>query len=293
MALVDVIVLHGTAGIMMSSVKRLLPGLWLAAAVLATPSVATAAERLVTLGGTVTEIVFALGAGEQVVATDASSLYPPQVVDLPQVGYYRSVPVEGVLSVRPDRVLASENAGPAVALRRITELGVPVERLTDRPALKSLYERIQGIAGVLGRSRQADALIEKIDHDLALATQAPQAPLRAVVLLNRTGSYMAAGEDTAAAAVLELAGLQNAMSAGKGYKPLSLEGLVALDPDVIVLTSATATAVGGLEVFSQQPAVKATGAAASGRIGAVDDLLILGMGPRVAQAVRQLRDLAQ
>nr|WP_233574867.1 MULTISPECIES: helical backbone metal receptor [unclassified Pusillimonas] len=293
MALVVDVLLHGTVGIMMSSAKRLLLGVWLAAAALAMPSVVTAAERLVTLGGTVTEIVFALGAGDQVVATDASSLYPPQVVDLPRVGYYRSVPVEGVLSVKPDRVLASENAGPAAALTRIAELGVRVDRLTDKPALKSLYERIQGIAKALDRSQQADALIEKIDRDLALVTQAPQAPLRAVVLLNRTGSYMAAGEGTAAAAVLELAGLRNAMSAGKGYKPLSIEGLVALDPDVIVLTSATATAVGGLEAFLQQPAVKATSAAAAGRIGAVDDLLILGIGPRVAQAVRQLREMAQ
>lgn len=273
--------------------KAWLSGVILGAVALAAPASACAAERLVTLGGTVTEIVFALGAGDQVVATDASSLYPAQVADLPRVGYYRTVPVEGVLSVRPDRVLASENAGPAAALSQIAQLGVPVETVSDKPALTSLHERIRTIAQALGRQPQGEALLASIDTDLAEATRAPQAPLRALVLLNRTGSYMAAGQETAANAVLKLAGLDNAMSAEKGYKPLSLEGVIALNPQVIILTSATAEAAGGIDAFTRLPAIQATDAAQSGRIGAVDDLLILGMGPRVPLAVQQLRKLAQ
>ncbi|MBC8653116.1 ABC transporter substrate-binding protein, partial [Providencia vermicola] len=74
---------------------------------------AYATERIVTLGGDVTEIVYALGAEQQLVARDSTSLHPEQATKLPDVGYMRMLNAEGVLSMRPTLVLASELAKPS------------------------------------------------------------------------------------------------------------------------------------------------------------------------------------
>jgi len=252
-----------------------------------------APERVVSLGGSVTEIVYALGQGDVLVADDESSLYPENAQKLPRVGYYRSVPLEGVVSMKPDLVLASENAGPPKTIERLAQLGIPVQVVSDGPTLDSLFERIAQIANTLQVSQQGQNLIAGVRDDIAKAQARRTPPLRTVVLVNRTGSFMGAGGHTAADAVLRLAGLESALAAQKGYTPVSTEGLATLQPDLIVITTTSLQASGGLEAFKVRPGVANTPAAHKGRIAVMDDLLILGMGPRVAQAITQLKDAAR
>jgi iron complex transport system substrate-binding protein len=252
-----------------------------------------APERVVSLGGSVTEIVYALGQGDRLVADDESSLYPEDAQKLPRVGYYRTVPLEGIVSMKPDLVLASENAGPPKTLDRLAQLGVQVQRVSDGPSLDSLYQRIEQIAGTLHAEAEGKTLADQIRDELA-AAQARQAPARrAVVLVNRTGSFMGAGGHTAADAVLRLAGMENALASQNGYTPVSTEGLATLAPDLIIITSTSLQASGGLDAFKARPDVSVTPAAREGRIAVINDLLILGLGPRVAQAVSQIKDVAR
>lgn len=252
-----------------------------------------APERVVSLGGSVTEIVYALGQGDRLVADDESSLYPEAAQKLPRVGYYRTVPVEGVVSMKPDMVLASEHAGPPKTMTRLAQLGIPVQIVSDKPSLDSLYQRIDQIAVVLQATSQAKALTARIRSDIAAAQSRPAPASRALVLVNRTGSFMGAGGQTAADTVLHLAGLDNALANQKGYTPVSTEGLAALQPDIIVITTTSLKASGGLEAFMARPGVSSTPAAHRKRIVVIDDLLILGLGPRVAQAISQLKDAAR
>lgn len=260
----------------------------------ATASVSVAqVHRVVTLGGSVTEIVYALGEGGRVVADDESSLYPDAALRLPRVGYYRSVPLEGVVSMNPDLVLASENAGPPATLQRLSELGIATVVVSDQPSVESLYRRIEQIAGQLGVAHKGQSLTRHIRNEVAAAIAQPSRPQRAIVLVNRTGSFMAAGAGTAADAVLNLAGLDNVLSAQQGYKPVSAEGLVVLAPDLIIVTAASVHASGGLDAFRQRAGIASTPAATHKRIEVMDDLLILGIGPRVAQALQQLKKASQ
>jgi len=252
-----------------------------------------APERVVSLGGSVTEIVYALGRGDVLVADDESSLYPEEAQKLPRVGYYRTVPLEGVVSTKPDLVLASENAGPPKTIERLKQLGIRVETVSDGPSLDSLYKRIGQIAAALHAQEQGEALLADIRGGIAKAQEGQAPALRAVVLVNRTGSFMGAGGHTAADAVLGLAGLENALAGQQGYGPVSTEGLAALQPDLIVITTTSLQASGGLDAFKSQAGVANTPAARDGRIVVLDDLLILGMGPRVAQAISRLKDAAR
>ena len=255
--------------------------------------VAGAPERIVSLGGSVTEIIFKLDQGHRLVADDASSLYPEAARQLPRVGYYRTVPLEGVVAQRPDLVLASENAGPPKTLARLSSLGVAVEQVSDRPTIDSLYKRIDQIAHVLQVPDAGQDLADQVRQEVVEAQAIASPRRRALVLINRTGPLMGAGRDTAAAEVLRLAGLENILGTQSGYKPISAEALLMLEPDMIIITDASAKASGGLEKFQAGAGVSPTPAARQGRVMAMDDLLILGLGPRVGQAIRQLKEAAR
>lgn len=264
----------------------------LAAACLSMAVQAAVPQRVVSLGGSVTEIVYELGQGARLVADDLSSLYPDAATRLPRVGYYRAVSLEGILSVRPDLVLASDNAGPREVLDRVQDMGVPVEQVPDGPSLSSLYERVQAIAGVLAVPGRGDALAARIRADVQAAQSLPGRSLRALLLMNRTGQFMAAGAGTAAHALLSLAGLHNVLSEQVGYQSLSAEGVAALAPELIILTKES---LGGEDVnaFLARPGIAATPAAQAARLLVLDDLLALGLGPRTGQAIRMLKQAAR
>ena len=184
-------------------------------------------SRVVTLGGSVTEIVYGLGQGGRLVGDDQSSLYPEAATKLPRVGYYRAVPVEGVLSLKPDLVLASEQAGPPEALKRLAGVGVRVVTVSDAPSVDSLKSRIRAIAGALGVAAAGERMVEDVTQELARAEAIPATRARALLLINRTGSPQGAGRDTAANEVMHLAGLVNVLDGQQGYKPLSAEAIGA------------------------------------------------------------------
>ncbi|MEN5163601.1 helical backbone metal receptor [Achromobacter kerstersii] len=246
-------------------------------------------SRVVTLGGSVTEIVYGLGQGDRLVGDDQSSLYPEAATKLPRVGYYRAVPVEGVLSLKPDLVLASEQAGPPEALKRLAGVGVRVITVSDAPSVDSLKSRIRAIAGALGVAAAGERMVEDVTQELARAEAIPATRARALLLINRTGSPQGAGRDTAANEVMQLAGLDNVLHDQQGYKPLSAEAMGALAPDLIVVTQASLEAGGGMEKFLSLPGIASTQAAAKRRVVVMDDLLILGMGPRLPLALTQLK----
>lgn len=86
----------------------------------------TASPRIVTAGGSITEIVFALGRGDWVIATDSTSMFPQQAASLTKLGYFRQLSTEGVLAQQPTMLLGAEAAGPSVALEQIAHAGVDV-----------------------------------------------------------------------------------------------------------------------------------------------------------------------
>ncbi|MBV7483072.1 hemin ABC transporter substrate-binding protein [Bordetella sp. BOR01] len=248
------------------------------------------AARVVSLGGTVTEIVYALDQGDRLVGDDLSSLYPEAATKLPRVGYYRAVPVEGVLALRPDLVLASDQAGPPTAIARLKEVGVPVAVVSDQPTVQSLDDRIRQIAQALGVPERGEQLAGSVDAALRDARALPESHARAVLIMNRTGTPLGAGSGTAASLVMELSGLVNVLADQQGYKPLSAEALGGLAPQVIVVPRMSLEAAGGMQKLLAMPGVASTPAAANDCIVVMDDLLALGTGPRLPQAIRALKE---
>ena len=109
---------------------------------------AAPAQRVVALGGAITEIVYALDAGHRLVGVDDSSIYPAAAKRLPKVGYYRGFSIEGVAALRPDVILASDQAGPPAAFEQLKRLGKRVVVLPSEPSVEALERRILASLGI-------------------------------------------------------------------------------------------------------------------------------------------------
>lgn len=113
--------------------------------------------RVVSIGGHVTEIIYALGAQATLVGTDSSSIYPPEAKKLPQVGYLRQVSVEGVASLQPDLIIASHDIGPPAAVEKLKALGVPLVITAQTDTIAKAAERIREVGKALGIAEKAEA----------------------------------------------------------------------------------------------------------------------------------------
>jgi iron complex transport system substrate-binding protein len=244
-------------------------------------------QRVVTLGGALTEIVYALGAESQLVGVDQSSSYPPAAAQLPQVGYYRSFSLEGVIGLTPTLVLASDQAGPPEALAQLQQLGPRVVVLPAAATVDALEQRIRGVAQALALAARGEQLITELRS--ALTPPSAERKPRALLLMGRDSHLQGAGYNTAADSILQLTGAINVLAAQQGYKPLSPEALVTLAPEVIVSTRMTVETLGGKEKLLAAPGIALTPAAQQNRIVIMDDLLLLGFGPRLPEALRELR----
>ncbi len=252
-------------------------------------------ERIVSVGGSVTEILYALGQGDRVIAVDSTSLYPAEAQDLPQVGYVRALAAEPIIALEPDLVLAEADAGPPAVLQQMSEAGLKVELVPDRPSADGVGAKVRAVAEAAGQAERGSALAGGVDQafaDLAKRRDGLSSAPGVLFLLSHSGAPLAAGRGTSADAIIRLAGGRNVMTDFAGYKPLSPEMAVLAAPDVLLLTTQGLDQIGGLSQLSQDPALVQTPAVRDGRVYAYDALLLLGFGPRTPEVAGQLmRDL--
>jgi iron complex transport system substrate-binding protein len=252
-------------------------------------------SRLVTVGGGVTEIVFALGAGSRVVGVDTSSIFPDSATALPKVGYQRQLSAEGVVSLRPTLVLASADAGPPAAVEQLRSSGVALLTVTGEHTIHGARARIRVVARALHLEEQGKKLEEALDGELAegrvRAAAARQRPKVLFIYARGQGTLNVSGRATAADEMIRLAGGVNAFGEFEGYKPLTAEGAVSAAPEVILLPSRGIESLGGIDAVLGLPGLSLTPAGRSRRIVVMDDLLLLGFGPRTGHAVRELAAL--
>jgi iron complex transport system substrate-binding protein len=249
------------------------------------------AQRIVSVGGSLTEIIYLLGEERQLVAVDTTSLFPEAALRLPKVGYARQLSSEGVLALRPTLVLATNDAGPSNALDQIRGAGVRIEITTAEHSFEALCNKMRVVSAALGRREAGRVLEEKLVSDMADATRwvgmQPTKP-RILFILSHSGTAQVSGEGTSADAMIRLAGGINAVSGFRGYKPLTAEAAVSANPDVIVTTTQGINAIGGVEKLLAQPGLSLTTAGRVGRVVDLEAMFLLGFGPRLPSAVREL-----
>ncbi|UOB57522.1 helical backbone metal receptor [Burkholderia pyrrocinia] len=259
-----------------------------------------APKRVVVIGGALAETAFALGGAEtpryRLVGADTTCTYPDAAKRLPKVGYQRALSAEGLLSLRPDLVLASAEAGPPTAIAQVKNAGVAVTTFAERHDVESVRAKITGVSQALDVRDAGAVLLQRFDRDWqaardAVAVRAPGGtqPPRVLFVLNHTGNQaLVAGQRTAADAMIRYAGARNAMQGFDHYKPLTTEALAAAAPDVVLISDEGLAAVGGRAALLATPGFGATPAGRAQRVVSLDALFLLGFGPRLPLAVTTL-----
>ena len=251
--------------------------------------------RIVVTGGSLTDVVFAVGGEAQIVAVDSSSLSPVEAQQKPVVGYYRDLSAEGVLSVSPTHVWALEGTGSDQTLRQIARTGVTVEHFAKPESVADLIALVERVGVELDREAEAKQVIAAIERDLQsvsllLNHDGAEAQLqrRALFVLQASErGIVAAGGNTVPDLLFGYAQVQNLVE-HDGYKPVSSEYLAVSQPDFLVAPSHVVAAAGGREQFCRQPSLRLLNAARNCELLVLDSMLALGMTTRIADAIQQV-----
>lgn len=258
---------------------------------------ASSDQKIVSVGGSLTEVAYALGKQGNLVAVDTSSVFPEKALkEKPNVGYMRALSAEGILALDPTLILAEEGAGPPETIDLLQEASIPFVTVPSRYDAQGIVNKITMVGQALQAEEQASKLAEKVTNELDLvASKISGLKLdekKKVLFLfsMRGGRLMVSGSNTQASAVIEMAGAENAMASFEGFKPVSNEAVLAANPDVILMMSrAGAPMPKEGKVFSH-PALSETKAAKTSSLIVMPGMYLLGFGPRTARAIADLAD---
>jgi len=249
-------------------------------------------KRIISAGGSITEVLFALGIGDQLVAVDSSSLYPEQATSLPKVGYFRDMSAEGLMSLNPDTIIAAKGAGPKAVLEQIDSLGVNVKTYDQGIYTMSAWQTLVSSLGHdYGKSTQANNLIDETKENIekALLTRNYiDEKINAITLLSiGQRGPVAAGQNTVPNFLLTLAGINNLANELDGYKPFSTEVLAQEKLDLILIPSHVIDGLGGRDTVCKNPVLQRT-MTGKCNIYVMDGLLLMGFGSRIDQALESI-----
>lgn len=249
-------------------------------------------RRIISIGGAITEILYAMGLDDRIIGVDITSLFPPQALkEKPNVGYMRQLSPEGVLGLGPTLVLATDGSGPKEAVAVLEQASVPFVRVPDHFTGEGILERIRLVAAATGVPARGECLAQDVEAGLsrlAALRKGIAKPARVVFILSfANGKPMVAGRNTAADGIITLAGGVNAFADFEGYKAVSDESIIAAKPDAVLGMERSNFKMTAAEIF-QHPAFALTPAAATRSYISMNGLYLLGFGPRTAQAASDL-----
>ncbi len=266
-----------------------------AAAMLATAGAAQSQQklpRLVTLGGGITEMAYLLGAHDQLVGTDTTSLFPEAAQRTPKVGYVRALSAEGLLSLKPQAIVATTEAGPPVVIDQIRSAGVQVELIEADHTWGEVQRKLMAVGRLSGREARARELLAQLDAQWAdtqrqVASAKSKKP-RMLFILAHAQTPSVSGQKTAADALIQMCGGVNVMTGYNGYRAMTAEAMASAAPDIILTSTMGVDAQGGVEKFWSRPELQLTPAFKRKALVHMESLKMLGFGPRLPEAVLEL-----
>lgn len=248
--------------------------------------------RIVSAGGSMTEILVALDLTDQIVGIDTSSSYPASISSLPKVGYYRQLGTEGVLSLKPSHLFAINGVGPDAVIQQLESVGVTTHIFHQERTLSGLYSLIESVGQKTRRSPLAADLINQIEADIQnLPRFNTNKHITFLMSANERG-LMAAGSNTVPHLVMHLLNLNNPFQTMDGFKPISSEALIASETHVIFIPEHQTRGLSEKDLC-KLPSLAKWASIRGCNVEIVDSLLFLGLTPRLAQAAKVMASRLQ
>lgn len=254
-------------------------------------------QRIVCIAKQYNEIIYALGAEENLVGVDLSSTYPPKIKKIPTVGYHRALSAEGILSTKPTLIIHDNNVGPEAVMTQLEKLKIPMKIFTHKgDDIASAQALINEIGIYFSKEARADSLNLKLDADmksaLATASTFKDKPTVVVIHFGRANNvYLTMTQKSTAAKLIDWAGGTIPINGDRGMLQLSAEVIAKADPDVILLTDFGYDKLASLDQIKTLPGVAGTKAANSNHIYRVEEHDLVYLGPRTGAIVSQLQKL--
>lgn len=250
--------------------------------------IAQAQQRIVSLNGTISEMLCALGLESQIVGVDVTSTYPASLAAKPKLGHNRNIPAEGVLTQQPTIVLTTQDQLNTQLNEQLKAAGIKTVILQQEYSIAGTKKLLQEVAAATGTTAMAQALLQQFDKQVATLKVKPNNKKVLFIYARGAGALMVSGTGTSLDKMIQLAGSKNAVTDFKDFKPLSAEALVAENPDVILLFTSGLQSVGNVDGLLKVPGIAQTTAGQKKQIIAMDGELLSGFGLRLPQAIQTL-----
>jgi iron complex transport system substrate-binding protein len=250
--------------------------------------------RIVSVHGTLSEILVGLGLESQIVGVDVTSTYPVSLDKLPKIGHNRSISAEGILALNPDVIVVSDQSMlSAVVTKQLGSTGKKVVTFKHDLSQEGTVRLIREMGAYFNAKSQAEKMVKAVQADLAKIPR-PTAQKKLLFIYARgTGTLMVSGKNTSLDKMFSLIGHKNAVSDFTDFKPLTSESLLAANPDVLVLFSSGLESVDGIEGLLKVPGIAYTNAGKNKKIISMDGQLLTGFGPRLGKAAVELAQKIQ
>ena len=255
-------------------------------------------SKVVVAGGSLTEIIYYLEADKNLVARDVTSNYPPEARALPSIGYVRNLSTEGLLSLMPTLILGESDAGPPTVLDQLREISVDFRIVSETHNMKGIIDKTTCVAKILGvndelldlKIRELRSDIDKLKKTKLLVKNKKKILL---ILMMRGTSPIIAGSNTAGDGFIQMTGNLNAFSDVEGWKPVGIESILSIDPDVIILTKRGISGFENTNDFLAQSGLSLTKAGKTGALIVADTMEMLGFGPRTLSIASKISSQIQ
>lgn len=256
------------------------------------PEAPTEKVKIITAGGTITEVVSELGFSEDIIATDITSTFPAKMQELPSIGYRNQIKAEGILSLGPDLVLAEEGYISEDVVKQLMAAGLQIQFFAKPTDISGTYKIVTEIAEFLKvpeKGKTINAAIEADMKELGSYLQSQSSkPSMAFVMARGMEMIFVAGEETFAESIINMAGIDHV---GKGFKdfiPLTPEALVSMNPEYLLFFDSGILSIGGMEGVKNIRGIENTIAYKKNQIISLDGQYLSGFGPRVGKAALEL-----
>lgn len=269
----------------------------LAFTLISSSSIALAQERIISAGSAVTELIYALNAQDSLIAVDVTSKMP-QTEPLPKIGYHRQLSTEGLLALQPTQIIGSDEMGPQTTLDLLTQSDIKVNVVNTKPTITGLLERIDEIALLTHHQENSQQIKDKVNKKVAqLKSNIPVKTKQKKVLyllLHEGRAPYVAGSDTTMDEMIRLAGAINpAQPLISSFKPLSIEAMISMQPDVILVSNRSLVKLEGIDnIIKSIPTLASTPAGINKQIiGVSGSALVGGLGLATLDEAARLNTL--
>ncbi|GAA5219899.1 heme/hemin ABC transporter substrate-binding protein [Membranihabitans marinus] len=251
-------------------------------------------KRIISLSGFVTELLYDLDLGNQIVGVDVTSTYPDDVKSLPQLGHISQINAEGIMSLSPDLILVdAQQMAQNPVFEQLANSGVEILPVQTQFTLHNAYNVAEQLSEHIAIDHEKiKELKQQLDQDSVSLNDFKnqiEKPAKVLFIYARgAGNLMVAGKETSAAAIIKCAGGINAVEEFQGFRALTAESLLESNPDVVLMFESGLASFDNVEGLSQIPGMSQTAAFKNKKIIAMDGHYLTSFGPRVGKAALEL-----